>query len=269
MGIRSGVQRRRWPRSGVGSFVSENHIKINIENSSQVGDTFDNVNPAHGKRVLGRFQNSTREDVDDAVKAAVGARQMWKDTPAPKRGEILFRVAEALLKDKKSLARDMTREMGKVAQETSGDVQEAIDMAYYTAGEGRRLLGETTPSELKNKFCMSVRMPVGVVAAITPWNFPIAIPSWKLIPALVAGNTVVLKPASDTPLSAVNFVKLFEKAGLPAGVLNLVTGSGPTVGARHGPQIRGRSTSRSGSVAVPPTPDRPTWTPVGGRRSCR
>lgn len=199
--------------------------------TSRGGDTFDNVNPAHCKRVLGRFQNSTREDVDDAVQAAADARQMWKDTPAPKRGEILFRVAEALLKDKKSLANDMTREMGKVVQETSGDVQEAIDMAYYTAGEGRRLLGETTPSELKNKFCMSIRMPVGIVAAITPWNFPIAIPSWKLFPALVSGNTVVLKPASDTPLSAVNFVKLFEKAGLPPGALNLVTGSGPTVGA--------------------------------------
>lgn len=198
--------------------------------TSRGGGTFDNVNPANSDQVLGKFQKSTPEDVEDAAAAAANAAKLWQNTPAPKRGEILFRVAELLIKQKNSLARDMTSEMGKVIKETSGDVQEAIDMAYYAAGEGRRLMGETTPSELKNKFCMSVRIPVGVVAAITPWNFPIAIPSWKLFPALVAGNTVVLKPASDTPLSAVNFVKLFEKAGLPPGVLNLVTGPGPTVG---------------------------------------
>jgi len=141
--------------------------------ASRGGETFDNVNPANCKKVLGKFQKSTPEDVDDAVGSAVAAAKPWRNTPAPKRGEILFRAAELLIKQKKSLARDMTSEMGKVIKETSGDVQEAIDMAYYAAGEGRRLMGETVPSELNNKFCMSVRMPVGVVAAITPWNFPI------------------------------------------------------------------------------------------------
>ncbi|KMP12701.1 aldehyde dehydrogenase [Candidatus Nitromaritima sp. SCGC AAA799-A02] len=194
------------------------------------GGTFDNVNPADTRQVIGRFQQSTRKDVNQAVAAASSALPAWRKTPAPKRGEILFRVAEALVKQKESIARDMTREMGKILNETRGDVQEAIDMAYYTAGEGRRMLGETVPSELNNKFSMSVRMPVGVVAAITPWNFPIAIPSWKLIPALVCGNTVVIKPASDTPLSVFNLVKICEEAGLPPGVLNMVTGSGKTTG---------------------------------------
>lgn len=193
-------------------------------------DTFLNVNPADTRDVIGRFQQSTAEDVNEAVNAAARAFPKWKKTPAPKRGEILFKVAELLVKNKEALAREMTREMGKVMKEARGDVQEAIDMAYYAAGEGRRLLGETVPAELPNKFCMSVRMPIGVVAAITPWNFPIAIPSWKLFPALIAGNTVALKPASDTPASAHAFVKLFEKAGLPPGVLNYVSGAGSGAG---------------------------------------
>ena len=193
-------------------------------------ETFENVNPANHNEVLGRFQKSNKKDADEAIAAAAGALAQWRATPAPKRGEILFKVAELLLQQKESLAQDMTREMGKIISETRGDVQEAIDLTYYTAGEGRRLLGETVPSELKNKFCMSVRMPVGIVSAITPWNFPLAIPSWKLIPALICGNTVVIKPATDTPLSVVNFVKIFEQAGLPPGVLNLVTGSGSEVG---------------------------------------
>ena len=197
---------------------------------SESGETFDNLNPANTKEVVGRFQLSTPKDVNEAVEASASALSKWKNMPAPRRGEILFRVAELLVKNKESLAQNMTREMGKIIKETRGDVQEAIDMAYYTAGEGRRLLGETVPSELKNKFNMSVRMPVGVVAAITPWNFPIAIPSWKLIPALVCGNTVVIKPASDTPLSTYNFVKICEEAGVPPGVLNMVTGSGNDVG---------------------------------------
>lgn len=197
---------------------------------SSSGDTFDNVNPANTREIIGRFQQSIAKDVNEAVEAAATALPKWKNTPAPQRGEILFRVAEMLLKRKETLAQGMTREMGKIIKETRGDVQEAIDMAYYTAGEGRRLLGETVPSELNNKFNMSVRMPVGVVAAITPWNFPIAIPSWKLIPALVCGNTVVIKPASDTPLSVYNLVKICEEAGLPPGVLNMVTGSGENVG---------------------------------------
>ena len=198
--------------------------------SSRSGETFANLNPADNRIVLGKFQQSNAADVNEAVNAADKAQKIWRNTTAPKRGEILFRVAELLVKNKESLAQDMTREMGKVLAETRGDVQEAIDMAYYSAGEGRRMLGETVPSELNDKFCMSVRMPVGVVAAITPWNFPIAIPSWKLFPALVTGNTVVINPASDTPLSCLNLVKTFEQAGLPPGVLNLVTGSGVGTG---------------------------------------
>jgi len=199
--------------------------------ASSSGETFKNINPANVKEVVGRFQQSTSKDVGLAVMAARSALPEWKKTPAPKRGELLYRVAENLVKHKETLAQDMTREMGKVIKETRGDVQEAIDMGYFAAGEGRRLTGETVPSELNDKFCMSVRMPVGVIAAITPWNFPLAIPSWKLFPALVAGNTVVIKPASDTPLSVFNFVKIMEEAGLPPGVLNYITGSGTGTGA--------------------------------------
>ncbi|MEK9629644.1 MAG: aldehyde dehydrogenase family protein [Nitrospinota bacterium] len=209
--------------------VFKNYINGKWKSSSS-GKTFDNINPANTSEIIGRFQLSNAKDVDEAVQAASAALPKWKNMPAPKRGEILFRVGELLVKNKESLARDMTREMGKIIKETRGDVQEAIDMAYYTAGEGRRMLGETVPSELNNKFNMSIRIPVGVVAAITPWNFPMAIPSWKLIPALVCGNTAVIKPASDTPLSVYNLVKIFEKAGLPPGVLNMVTGSGNEVG---------------------------------------
>ena len=198
--------------------------------AAQTGELFENINPANTSEVVGRFQRSGPRDVQKAVAAAHKAKKMWRETPAPKRAEILYRVAEIMVREKESLARDMTREMGKILAETRGDVQEAIDLTYFTAGEGRRLAGETVPSELKNKFCMSVRMPVGVVGCITPWNFPLAIPSWKLIPALVTGNTAVIKPAEDTPLSVVNFVKIFEQAGLPPGVLNMVTGTGPEVG---------------------------------------
>ncbi len=198
--------------------------------ASSSGEVFENLNPANCSEVVGRFQKSNKQDVEQAIGAAANAQKMWKATPAPKRGEILYKVAERMVRDKESLAQDMTREMGKIIHETRGDVQEAIDLTYFTASEGRRMPGETVPSELPNKFCMSVRMPVGLVSAITPWNFPIAIPSWKLVPALVCGNTVVIKPATDTPLSVVNFVKMFEEAGLPPGVLNLVTGSGSEVG---------------------------------------
>ncbi len=197
---------------------------------SRTGECFENINPANTGDVIGRFQKSDREDVEQAIASAFNARKQWRDTPAPRRGEILFRVAELLVKEKESLARDMTREMGKILAETRGDVQEAIDLTYYTAGEGRRMAGDTVPSELDKKFCMSVRMPLGVVGCITPWNFPLAIPSWKLIPALVTGNTVVIKPATATPLTVVNFIKIFEKAGLPPGVLNMVTGFGSDVG---------------------------------------
>ncbi len=195
------------------------------------GRTFENRNPADTSERLGTFADSGPEDVERAVAAAREAYPKWRALPAPKRGEILFRAAEILLRRKEELARDMTREMGKVLDETRGDVQEAIDMTYYMAGEGRRQFGHTTPSELPNKFQMSVRMPVGIAGLITPWNFPMAIPSWKMMPALVLGNTVVIKPATDTPLSVVNLFRVLEEAGLPKGVVNMVTGGGVEVGA--------------------------------------
>ena len=193
--------------------------------------TFENRNPADGRELIGLFQDSTEEDVDQAVNSALTAYQQWRLTPAPKRGEIIFRVGEILTQRKEEIARDMTREMGKVLVETRGDVQEAIDMAYWMAGEGRRLYGHTTPSELSSKFNMSLRVPIGVCGIITPWNFPIAIPSWKIFPALICGNTCVFKPASDTPLTATHFMRAFEEAGLPRGVVNLVTGGGQEVGS--------------------------------------
>ncbi|MDH4222831.1 MAG: aldehyde dehydrogenase family protein [candidate division Zixibacteria bacterium] len=192
--------------------------------------SFENRNPADSREVLGIFQKSNQQDTEMAIGAAREAFNKWRLVPAPKRGEILFKIAEILIKRKEDYARQMTQEMGKVLKETRGDVQEAIDMSYYMAGEGRRQFGFTTPSELPNKFQMSVRMPLGVCAMITPWNFPMAIPSWKIMPALVCGNTVVIKPATDTPLSAYNLVKVCEEAGVPKGVINLVTGSGSEVG---------------------------------------
>ncbi len=191
--------------------------------------TFDSLNPATGE-VIESFPRSTAEDVDRAVAAAREAWEEWRLVPAPERGNILFRFAELLRREKPALSDLMTREMGKVKAEAGGDVQEAIDMSYYMGGEGRRLFGHTTPSELRDKFMMSVRMPVGVVGAITPWNFPIAIPAWKLCPALVCGNTVVLKPAEDTPLLAQRFVDLLHEAGLPEGVVQIVHGFGEEAG---------------------------------------
>ena len=194
------------------------------------GDLFENRNPADTDDLIGLFQKSTAADAARAIDAARRAYQHWRLVPAPKRAELLFRVAQILAERKEALARDMTREMGKVLDETRGDVQEAIDMTYFMAGEGRRQYGQTVPSELRDKFAMSIRQPVGVSAIITPWNFPMAIPSWKIIPALVCGNTVVFKPATLTPLSALNFVKILAEAGVPAGVVNLVTGGGGDVG---------------------------------------
>ena len=193
------------------------------------GETFASTMPATGES-LGTFPRSGAVDVDAAVAAAKEAWLDWRLVPAPERGAILFRFAELLREAKTELTDLMTREMGKVKAEAGGDVQEAIDMSLYMGGEGRRLHGQTTPSELRDKFMMSVRMPVGVVGAITPWNFPIAIPSWKLAPALVCGNTVVLKPAEDTPLLATRFVELLAAAGVPAGVVNLVHGFGEDAG---------------------------------------
>jgi len=195
------------------------------------GETFESTSPADGE-LIGIFPKSGADDVDRAVAAAKEAYADWRLVPAPKRGEILYRFAQLLAERKDEVTDLMTHEMGKVAPEAGGDVQEAIDMSYYMGGEGRRLFGQTTPSELRDKFNMSVRMPIGVVGAITPWNFPIAIPSWKIAPALVAGNTVVFKPATDTPALGQRFVELLDEAGAPKGVVNIVHGGGGAVGDR-------------------------------------
>jgi alpha-ketoglutaric semialdehyde dehydrogenase len=214
------------------------------------GKTTLNVNPADRDDIVGAFPSSAAEDVAKAVTAARKAFASWRLVPAPKRAEILVRAGNLLQQRKEQFARDMTREMGKVLAETRGDVQEAIDEAFYVAGEGRRLFGQTTPSELQNKFAMSLRMPVGVVGLITPWNFPMAIPSWKLFPALVGGNTCVIKPAEDTPLSTYNLVQTLMDAGLPPGVVNIVAGEGPEAGAplvEH-PDVRGISFTGSSEI---------------------
>jgi acyl-CoA reductase-like NAD-dependent aldehyde dehydrogenase len=198
--------------------------------ASKTRATFENRNPADRDDLIGTFQESNADDLNAAVDAAHKAFQSWRLVPAPRRADYLYRVGEILRRDKEKISREMTREMGKVLQETRGDVQEAIDMAFLMAGEGRRLHGVTTPSELPNKFNMAVRMPLGVAGLITPWNFPIAIPAWKGMAALICGNTVVIKPASLTPLSVVMLAEAFEEAGLPKGVWNVVTGGGREVG---------------------------------------
>jgi aldehyde dehydrogenase (NAD+) len=192
--------------------------------------SIENRNPANRDELIGIFPASSADDVRLAIEAAREAYKNWRLIPAPKRAEIMFRAAQILVERKEDFARDMTREMGKILDETRGDVQEAIDMTYLMAGEGRRQFGHTTPSELPNKFAMSVRSPIGVAGLITPWNFPMAIPSWKIMPALVCGNTVVIKPAEDTPLSTHNLAQVLEEAGLPRGVLNVVFGKGTVVG---------------------------------------
>ncbi len=206
---------------------------------SSTGKTFEDLNPASRDEVIGIFPESDPEDIEKAVQAAEKAYDAWRLMPPPRRGEIILETGLLLKKNKERLARLMTREMGKILKETRGDVQEAIDMAFYVAGEGRRLFGQTTTSELKDKFAMSIRMPVGVCGLITPWNFPVAIPSWKVFPALICGNTLVFKPAEDTPACASEFVDILRKAGLPPGVLNLVHG-GPKTGETlvHHPRVR-------------------------------
>src|SRR5215468_7754323 len=183
-----------------------------VESSS--GETFENRNPADTREVVGLFQKSSRADVNAAVDAAKRAFAKWRLVPAPRRAEMVFRAAEILIERKEDYSRDMTREMGKVLAETRGDVQEAIDAGYYNAGEGRRLFGPTVPSEMPNKFAMAVRQPIGVCGMITPWNFPMAISSWKLLPAVVCGNTCVIKPAQDTPVSTLNLVCELHDAGV-------------------------------------------------------
>ena len=217
---------------------------------SRSGKTFENRNPANEDDLVGTFQDSTAADVEAAIDAAHKAFNGWRLTPAPRRAEFLYRVGDILKRDKEKIAREMTREMGKVFDETKGDVQEAIDMAFLAAGEGRRLYGQTTPSELPNKFGMSVRMPLGVAGLITPWNFPIAIPAWKGMAALICGNTVVIKPATQTPLSVVMLAEAFEEAGLPKGVFNVVTGGGKEVGEPMLKNPKVAVISFTGSTAV-------------------
>src|SRR5712671_4414265 len=217
---------------------------------SSTGETFEDRNPADTREVVGIFQKSAKADVDAAVDAAKRAFTKWRLVPAPRRAEIVFRAAEILIERKEEYAREMTREMGKVLAETRGDVQEAIDAAYYNAGEGRRMFGPTVPSEMPNKFAMAVRQPIGVCGMITPWNFPMAISSWKLLPAVVCGNTCVIKPAQDTPLSTFNLVRAFTDAGIPGGVVNIVTGFGPEVGTPLAEHEDVRAVSLTGSSAV-------------------
>src|SRR4051812_20485923 len=217
---------------------------------SSTGETFENRNPADTRDLVGIFQKSGKEDVNAAVDAARRAFLKWRLVPAPRRAEIIYLAAEMLAERKEEYSRDMTREMGKVLKETRGDVQEAVDTAYYMAGEGRRLFGPTTPSELPNKFAMAIRQPLGVCGMIAPWNFPMAIPSWKLLPALVCGNTCVIKPAQDTPLSTFNLVRALTDAGVPKGVVNVVTGFGSSVGTplTEHPEIRAISLTGSSEV---------------------
>jgi len=195
------------------------------------GRTFENRNPARWDELIAIFPKSSKEDVDDAVKAARAAFEKWRLVPAPKRGDIMRKVGDLMVARKEDLAHEMTREMGKILPETRGDVQEGIDTAYYASSEGRRLFGHTVPSELPNKFAMAIRVPVGVAGIITPWNFPMAIPTWKIFPAVLSGNTVVFKPATDTPKTAATLVEIMMEAGVPEGVVNIVHGTGSEVGS--------------------------------------
>lgn len=203
---------------------------------------FPSINPATEKPIA-HFASANEHDVKHAIDTAEAALPKWKRFPAPKRGQILLRFAELLKKNKESLAKLVSTEMGKVLPEARGDVQEAIDIAEYMAGEGRRLFGHTTPSELPEKVAFTLRVPLGVCSLITPWNFPLAIPAWKTMPALVCGNTVVFKPSSDTPMCAARFVELLSEAGVPPGIVNMVTGSGEEIGKElvSNPNVRGVS----------------------------
>jgi len=214
------------------------------------GNYLDNHNPADTRELVGQFPASNSEDAGRAVDVAVEAFKTWRKVPAPRRAEILFKAGEILIRRKEECARDMTREMGKVLKETRGDVQEAIDMTYFIAGEGRRLHGYTTKAELPNKYAMCSREPIGVCGLITPWNFPMAIPSWKILPALVCGNTVVIKPAEDTPLSTYNLASALAEAGVPPGVLNIVAGRGVEVGKALLEHPKVRLVSFTGSTEV-------------------
>src|SRR5215469_17512231 len=187
-------------------------------------------NPANLDDLVGYVPRSTREEMREAIEAAKRALPAWRDTPAPRRGKILLGTSRLLEEQKEDVARLLTREEGKTVSESRGELLRSINILEFIAGEGRRLTGETLPSELPRNFAYTIRQPLGVVGLITPWNFPVAIPVWKIAPALVCGNAVVFKPATLTPLTAMKVVEIFEQAGLPAGVLNLVMGSGRDAG---------------------------------------
>jgi len=214
---------------------------------SSTDKAFDDINPATLEN-LATIQAAGSEDVDRAVEAAEAGYRIWSEIPAPRRAQVLLKAARILQERKEELAILMTKEMGKVLLETRGDVQEAIDITNYAAGEGRRMFGETTTSELKEKFCMTMLRPIGIVGLITPWNFPMAIPSWKIMPALVAGNSVILKPASDTPLLAIKLVEILMEAGLPPGVVNVLPGPGGITGKAIVQHPRIRAISFTGSL---------------------
>jgi acyl-CoA reductase-like NAD-dependent aldehyde dehydrogenase len=194
------------------------------------GNYFESHNPANTDDVIGLWPRSTQEDLERAVASAKRGFELWRQTPAPLRGDVLRRVGDLLTQRKEEIARAMTREMGKVLNETRGDVQEGIDTAYYAATEGRRLFGHTVPSELRDKWAMSYRRPIGICGLITPFNFPLAIPTWKAFPALVCGNSVIIKPAEDVPHSVTLLVECLLEAGLPKEVIQLVNGQGSEVG---------------------------------------
>ena len=208
------------------------------------------TNPAHKTQVIGNFQLSDIEDTDNAVESASKTSSLWANTPAPSRGQILYKSLEIFSRRFEELARTITEEEGKPINDSRGEIRRAMNIIEYSAGEGRRLFGHTTPSETPNTMAYTTRRPLGVVALITPWNFPMAIPAWKLAPALICGNTIVLKPASGTPLSAVKLVEIFEEAGLPAGVLNLITGSGAAIGNHLVEHPKVNAVSFTGSTEI-------------------
>lgn len=217
---------------------------------SKSNNTFENRNPADTSDLVGTFQLSSQDDVDAAVKAAQAAYPGWRDTPAPERADYMYRVANKLRERKEEIAKLMTREMGKVIAETRGDMQEGIDTADFAAGEGRRMHGATVPSELRNKAAYVIHRPMGVWGLITPWNFPIAIPTWKTFPAITTGNTIVIKPATDTPACTAKLMEILDSAGIPKGVINYVTGSGRIVGEHliNHPDVKGISFTGSSEV---------------------
>jgi acyl-CoA reductase-like NAD-dependent aldehyde dehydrogenase len=217
---------------------------------SRSGKTFENRNPADTSDLVGTFQLSSQDDVDAAVTAAQAAYPAWRDTPAPERADYMYRVAHIMRERKDEIAQLMTREMGKVIAETRGDMQEGIDTADFAAGEGRRMHGATVPSELRNKAAYVIRRPMGVWGLITPWNFPVAIPTWKTFPAITTGNTIVIKPATYTPACTAKLMEILDEAGVPKGVVNYVTGSGRVVGERliNHPDIKGISFTGSSEV---------------------